>query len=162
MSFVVAAPQWVSTTAAQLAGIGTSLSAANLSAAATTTNVLTAAADEVSTAIAALFNSHGQQYQALSAQVSTFHEQFVQTLNAGAGAYATAEAANVQQTLLDAINAPAQSLTGRPLIGDGANGAPGQRGGDGGWLYGNGGAGGLLGSGGTGGVGGAGDGSGAG
>ncbi|WP_051545352.1 PE family protein, partial [Mycobacterium asiaticum] len=136
MSFVVATPALVSAAAAQLAGIGSSLNAVNVNAVTTTTNLVTAAADEVSTAITALFNAHGQQYQALSAQVSAFHEQFVETLNAGAGAYVTAEATNVQQSLLDAINAPAQSLTGRPLIGDGANGAPGQRGGDGGWLYG--------------------------
>ncbi len=46
--------------------------------------------------------------------------------------------------MLDAINAPVQSLTGRPLIGDGANGidGTGQAGGNGGWLWGNGGNGG--------------------
>ncbi|BBX98448.1 hypothetical protein MLAC_37420 [Mycobacterium lacus] len=37
------------------------------------------------------------------------------TLNAGAGSYATAEAANVQQALLNSINAPTQTLFGRPL-----------------------------------------------
>ncbi|EUA85147.1 hypothetical protein I551_8388 [Mycobacterium ulcerans str. Harvey] len=41
--------------------------------------------------------------------------------------------------MLDVLNAPAQALFGRPLIGDGAGGAPGQSGGDGGLLYGNGG-----------------------
>ncbi|TKZ12128.1 hypothetical protein B7493_19210, partial [Mycobacterium tuberculosis variant bovis] len=55
----------------------------------------------------------------------------------------------VGQTALDAINSPVQTLTGRPLIGNGANGVAGtgQNGGDGGWLYGNGGNGGSGGDG---------------
>ncbi|WP_338150824.1 PGRS repeat-containing protein, partial [Mycobacterium marinum] len=42
------------------------------------------------------------------------------------------------------MNEPALALTGRPLIGNGANGAPGTGvdGAPGGWLLGNGGAGG--------------------
>ena len=50
----------------------------------------------------------------------------------------------MQQDLIDAINAPIHGATGRPLIGNGANGArgPGQTAGPGGWLIGNGGAGG--------------------
>jgi hypothetical protein len=61
-------------------------------------------------------------------------------MNGGAAQYATAEAANSSplQTLehdaLGVINAPSQALTGRPLIGDGANGAAGQAGGAGGWI----------------------------
>ncbi|WP_140032002.1 PE domain-containing protein, partial [Mycobacterium tuberculosis] len=73
-----------------------------------------------------------------------FHDQFVRALAAGAGAYAGAEAANVEQQLLNAINAPTLALLGRPLIGNGADGSPGtgQAGGPGGILYGNGGNGG--------------------
>jgi len=133
-------------------------------------------------AIADLLSRHGQAYQALGAQVAAFHEQFVQTLTAGAGSYASAEAANVAaftanpaqtvgQDLLAAINAPTQFLLGRPLIGNGANGAPltgengqpggilvgaGGAGGSGGPTHGaggNGGAGGLFGNGGAGGAG---------
>jgi hypothetical protein len=136
----------------------------------------------VSVAIADLLSRHGQAYQALGAQVAAFHEQFVQTLTAGAGSYASAEAANVAaftanpaqtvgQDLLAAINAPTQFLLGRPLIGNGANGAPltgengqpggilvgaGGAGGSGGPTHGaggNGGAGGLFGNGGAGGAG---------
>ncbi|MET2805003.1 PE family protein, partial [Mycobacterium tuberculosis] len=42
------------------------------------------------------------------------------------------------------LNAPTQALLGRPLVGNGANGAPGTgaNGGDGGILFGSGGAGG--------------------
>jgi PE family len=55
--------------------------------------VVAAGADEVSTAIAAVFGAHAEGYQALSAQAASFHDQFVQALNAGAGAYASTEAA---------------------------------------------------------------------
>ncbi len=98
--------------------------------------------------MAALFSGHAQAYQALSAQAALFHEQFVRALTAGAGSYAAAEAASAAplEGVLDVINAPALALLGRPLIGNGANGAPGTgaNGGDGGILIGNGGAGGSA------------------
>ncbi|WP_183078490.1 PE family protein, partial [Mycobacterium tuberculosis] len=154
MSFVIAVPEFLSAAATDLANLGSTISAANAAASIPTTGVLAAGADDVSAAIAALFGAHAQAYQTISAQAATFHAQFVQTLSAGAGAYANAEAANVQQSLLNAINAPTQALLGRPLIGDGANGAPGQPGGPGGLLYGNGGNGGNGGIGQPGGAGG--------
>ena len=125
MSFVNVAPEIVASAAGDLEGIASSITAANAAAAAQTTGVAAAAADEVSLAIAALFGTHAQTYQALSAQASAFHHQFVQTLNAGVGAYASAEAVNVEQTLLNAVNAPTQALLGRPLIGNSGNGAAG-------------------------------------
>lgn len=127
MSFVIAVPEFLSAAATDLANLGSTISAANAAASIPTTGVLAAGADDVSAAIAALFGAHAQAYQTISAQAATFHAQFVQTLSAGAGAYANAEAANVQQSLLNAINAPTQALLGRPLIGDGADGtAPGR------------------------------------
>lgn len=120
MSFVIAVPEFLSAAATDLANLGSTISAANAAASIPTTGVLAAGADDVSAAIAALFGAHAQAYQTISAQAATFHAQFVQTLSAGAGAYANAEAANVQQSLLNAINAPTQALLGRPLIGDGA------------------------------------------
>lgn len=80
--------------ATDLKRIGASLAHENASAAASTTAVVSAAADEVSTAVAALFSQHAQGYQAAAAQVAAFHSRFVQALTAGAGAYAFAEAAN--------------------------------------------------------------------
>lgn len=53
------------------------LSEATAAAAIPTTQVLAAAADEVSAAIAELFGAHGQEFQALSAQASAFHDRFV-------------------------------------------------------------------------------------
>nr|WP_232341725.1 PE family protein [Mycobacterium kansasii] len=173
MSFVVTNTDMVSGAAGNLARIGSAISEANSAAVAQTTAFAAAGADEVSAAIAAFFQQHGLNYQALSAQAAAFHNQFVQNLFGGAQAYASAEAAaaNPLQPLLDVINAPARALLGRPLIGDGVDGGAGQAGEDGGILFGNGGRGGdgvagqaggrggsagLLGFGGAGGVGGAG------
>ena len=75
----------------------------------------------------------------------------MQALSGGAGAYALTEAANVSplQQALIAINAPVLAATGRPLIGNGANGTPGtgQSGKPGGWIFGDGGSGGSGGPG---------------
>ncbi|MCV7074456.1 PE family protein, partial [Mycobacterium szulgai] len=141
MSLVFVSPELVVTAAADIAGIRSAVHSAARTASASTTQLLAAAGDEVSTQIAALFSAHGQQFQALNAQAAAFQDQFVQALSASAHSYVSAEAANtVQQELLAAINAPSQALLGRVLIGDGANAStPGGRGGDGGLLWGNGG-----------------------
>lgn len=124
MSFLFAQPEMLGAAATDLASIGSAISTANAAAAAATTRVLAAGADEVSAAVAALFSGHAQTYQALRTQAAAFHQQIVQTLTSTAGAYASAEAANVEQQLLGAINAPTMALLGRPLIGPGAPSAP--------------------------------------
>ncbi len=174
MSYVIATPEMMATAAFDLARIGSQVSAASAVAAMPTTEVVAAGADEVSAGIAALFSAHAQEYQALSAQAAAFHDQFVHTLTAAARWYTATEIANAaaMRVVLGAVNAPTQTLLGRPLIGDGAHGtAPGQPGGAGGLLFGNGGNGaagavgqvggaggaaGLFGIGGAGGAGGAG------
>jgi hypothetical protein len=110
MSFLIATPDMVSAAAADLANLGSTLSQANTAAAAATTGVMPAALDEVSGAIATMFGAHGQAYQALSAQASQFHAEFVGALNAGANAYAGAEA-NVVQSMQSAVAAPAQAVS---------------------------------------------------
>lgn len=94
MSYVVAAPEWVASAASDVARIGSILGAANAAAATSTSTALSAAEDEVSAAIASLFSDHGEAYQALSARVSAFHDQFAAALNQAGTAYAAAEAAN--------------------------------------------------------------------
>jgi PE family len=94
MSFLIAAPERVTAAASDLANIGSTINAANAAAAVPTSGVLAAGADEVSATVAARFGAHAQAYRALSAQAAAFHSQFVQLLNAGAGQYAAAEAAN--------------------------------------------------------------------
>lgn len=161
MSFVSATPDVVTAAASDLAGIGSSLSAATQAAAAPTMGVVAAGADEVSVALAALFSVHAQSYQAVSAQATAFHDLLVQTLSNGAGAYATAEAASVLplQPTLNLGHAPTQLLLGQPLFGNiGTGGAStavavaGGRAGDAGLLGTGavGGQGGLLARGGTG------------
>ena len=76
MSFLIATPEFVTAAATDLADIGGTRAAD--AAAAPTTGVLAAGADEVSAAVAALFGAHGQAYQATSAQAAAFHNQFVQ------------------------------------------------------------------------------------
>ncbi|HTQ22699.1 PE domain-containing protein [Mycobacterium sp.] len=126
MSYVISAPEMMTSAATDLAGIESALSAAHAAAATRTTAVPAAAADEVSTTIAALFSAHGQGFRALGAQAAAFHDQFMQSLKASAGSYAGAEAANfaaltanpaqtLEQALLGVINA-------RPLIGSKATG----------------------------------------
>lgn len=127
MSFVSVAPDVVTTASGNLANIGAAVRAANAAAAAQTTAIAAPAADEVSAAVTSFFGTAAQEYQSLSTAAAAFHEKFVGTLNAAAGQYVSAEAANVQQTLLNAVNAPAQALLGHPLIGTGqATSAAGQ------------------------------------
>ncbi len=164
MSFLLVEPDLVTAAAANLAGIRSALSEAAAAASTPTTALASAGADEVSAAVSRLFGAYGQQFQALNARAATFHAEFVSLLNGGAAAYTGAEAASVSsmQALLDAVNAPTQTLLGRPLIGNGADGVAGTgsnaggNGGPGGILYGNGGNGGAGGpDGGAGGNGGA-------
>ncbi|OBI91789.1 PE family protein [Mycobacterium sp. 1245805.9] len=112
MSFVIATPDLVESAATDLAGIRSSLPEAAASAAAPTTGIATAASDEVSVAIASMFGNFGQEFQAVTAQAQAFHQQFVSLLNAGAGAYASAEAANAAQAALGGeIQAGAQAIS---------------------------------------------------
>lgn len=94
MSFVTAATDLLSAAAADVAQIGSTVTAAHAAAAVPTTEILAAAEDEVSTAIAGLFSSHARDFQALAVEAADFHVRFVQTLLASAGGYAGAEAAN--------------------------------------------------------------------
>ncbi len=161
MSYVIAAPEALAAATTDIAGIASTLRAANAAAAARTTGVVAAGADEVSDAIAGLFGAYAQEFQALSAQAAAFHTEFVQALAGGAGWYASAEAANasflqtVEHDALSIVNAPTEAAMGRPLIGNGADATvAGGRGSDGGLLYGNGGNGAAGGTGQTGGAGG--------
>ncbi len=94
MSFVTAQPDLLAAAAANLQGIGAALAAQNAAAAAPTTGVIPAAADEVSALTAAQFAAHATLYQQMSAQAAAIHEAFTNTLGISAGSYAATEAAN--------------------------------------------------------------------
>ncbi|VBA59063.1 SL1278 acyltransferase Chp1 [Mycobacterium attenuatum] len=115
MSYVVATPELLVTAAGDLAEIGSAVSAANAQAASSTTSLLAAAADEVSTRIAALFGAYGLECQGVVAAAAQWHARFVLSLAADANAYLNAEFANAQQHLPNAVNAPAQLRGYQPL-----------------------------------------------
>jgi hypothetical protein len=94
MSFVTTQPALLTAAAGNLTGIGSAMNAENSTAAAPTTGVVPAAADEVSALTAAQFAVHAQTYQAISAQAAAIHDMFVNTLGTSAGSYAATEAAN--------------------------------------------------------------------
>ncbi|OBH10290.1 hypothetical protein A5695_22470 [Mycobacterium sp. E1747] len=97
MSFLNTQPQLLLAAAGQLQAIGSEVTAANSMAAFAITGVVPAAADEVSAMTAAAFAAYGQQYQAISAEASMIHEQFVSALGLSADSYAETEAANATQ-----------------------------------------------------------------
>jgi hypothetical protein len=94
-SFLTAQPEMLTTAAEGLQGIGSEAVASNAAAAAPTTGVIPAAADEVSALMAMQFAAHAQNYQAISAQAAAIHQLFVTTLGTSAGSYAATEAANM-------------------------------------------------------------------
>jgi hypothetical protein len=120
VSFVNVAPEMVSSSAGDLDGIRSALSAANAAAAPSTTGIAPPAMDQVSAAITAALGTHAMEYQAVSEQVADFHAQFVGALNSGATQYLAAEAANAQQSLLNALNSPTQALLGHSAAGTGS------------------------------------------
>lgn len=93
-TFVTTHPDLLSAAAADLAGIGAAMSAANSGAAGPTSGVVPAAADSVSALTAAQFATHAGHYQAASAAATAIHSFLVSTLQANATAYAATEAAN--------------------------------------------------------------------
>ncbi|WP_310777159.1 PE family protein [Mycobacterium sp. Z3061] len=109
MSFLFTQPQLLSEAASSLAGLGSTLDAANAAAAIPTTSVMAAGADEVSAAMASVFGAHAQQYQAMGVQAAKLHDQFVQAMNASSNAYASAEGANAKP--LQPVNQSAPSTT---------------------------------------------------
>ena len=80
-TYLITAPEALTTASQDLTRIGSSLTAAQSAAAPSTTAVVAAAGDEVSAAIASLFSGHGQGFQALGAQAARLHSQFVQALD---------------------------------------------------------------------------------
>ncbi|MDP7731927.1 PE domain-containing protein [Mycobacterium sp. TY813] len=117
MSYVTTAPGFLTTAATDLAQIGAALQAGNIGALLPTTDLAAAAADEVSTAVAALFGTHGLQYQAAAVQAASYYEQFVQNLGVAATSYSGAEAAaTAALTGLDSVVAQGfQGLVYGPL-----------------------------------------------
>jgi hypothetical protein len=98
MPFVTAQPEMLAAAADHLQVIGSAMNAQNAAAAAPTTGVVPAAADEVSALTATQFAAHAAMYQTVSAQAAAVHDLFVHILWTSAGSYATTESANTIAT----------------------------------------------------------------
>lgn len=127
MSFVGVNAAALVAAATRLESIGSTITDAHAAAAALTTDLMPAAQDEISTAIARVFGAVAQDYYGLAAQAATFQNRFQQALHTGAGSYVAAESANAaamlqtaRQGVAGAVNAPAEALLGHPLIATGA------------------------------------------
>jgi hypothetical protein len=117
VAYVIAAPDVLVAAARDLAGVGSEIRVATDSGAAATRQLLPAAADEVSTQIAALFAGYADEYRAVCAQAGVFHEAFVRALETDAASYVSAEATNAGlMQAVNAVNAAAAALVGRPLV----------------------------------------------
>ncbi|WP_082986196.1 PE family protein, partial [Mycobacterium gordonae] len=94
MSYLVVDPELLVATAADVAGISSTLSAANAAAAAPTTGLAALGIDEISAAINGFLSLQARQYQAISAQVvAAVNARIAQALSAGAQWYAGTETA---------------------------------------------------------------------
>ncbi len=109
MSFLTTVPEELSAAAAQLAAIGSSLTAQNAGAAAPTTAIAPAAADQVSALQAGIFTAYGTLYQQIAAEAQAMQEQFVNTLGLSSGTYSSAESANAAAS---GLSGPANSISG--------------------------------------------------
>ncbi|WP_205875868.1 PE family protein [Mycobacterium camsae] len=108
MSYLLTAPETLAAAATDVDGIAATLHAANAAAAGRTSGLLAAAGDEVSAAVADLFNAFGDEYQAVVQQASLFQSDFTRALSNAANAYTQAEALN--GALLNGV----QSLLAQP------------------------------------------------
>ena len=104
MSFVNTQPAAIAAAASQIEGIANSFAAESSAAASSTTDVLPAAADEVSGLQAGVFSTYGQLYQSVSAQAQAIHQQFVQLLNQSSGSYQDTETANQAGAAANALS----------------------------------------------------------
>jgi hypothetical protein len=87
------------------------MAAQNAAAAAPTTGVVPAAADEVSALQAAQFAAYGTWYQQVSAQATAIHQMLVNTLGTSAGSYGQTEAANQAATSSTSLSGLGGALT---------------------------------------------------
>ncbi len=93
MTSLLVQPEIITSVVTDMERIGSTVSAASAAAAAPTSGLLAAAADEVSAAIANFFGTYGQEFQAAVATVEAHQSQFQQALAAAANAYVHTEAA---------------------------------------------------------------------
>jgi PE family len=99
MSTLSVMPDIVAAATGDFQNIGSALRDANAAAAPRTTAIAAPAADEVSAAITALFDTRAHEFGTLTAKAAAFHQEFVYLLNGAAGQYLHAEIANAAALL---------------------------------------------------------------
>jgi hypothetical protein len=104
MAFVNTQPAAIAAAAQQLEGIFNSFSAESAGAAASTTDVVPAASDEVSILQAGVFSTYGSQYQTIAAQAEAIQQQFNQLLSQSSGSYQDTESANQAGAAANALS----------------------------------------------------------
>jgi len=112
MSFVTAQSPALMAAATRLQGLGSSMAAQNSAAAAPTTTIAPAAADEVSALQAMQFSAYGTWYQQVSAQATAIHQMLVNTLGSSAGSYGETESANQAATGSTSLSGLLSALSG--------------------------------------------------
>ena len=112
MSFVTAQSPALMAAATRLQGLGSSMAAQNAAAAAPTTTIAPAAADEVSALQAMQFSAYGTWYQQVSAQATAIHQMLVNTLGSSAGSYGETESANQAATGSTSLSGLLSALSG--------------------------------------------------
>ncbi len=112
MTYLITEPQVMSAAAADIDRIGLAVREINASAANSTTQLASAAADEVSTATARLFGAYAQEYQALVNRAAEFQAQLGRVLAASGIAYAGSEAANAGSVSGEAAGLAAPATPG--------------------------------------------------
>lgn len=117
-SYVIAAPEALAMASGELTKIKEAIRGAAAAAGPSTTNIASAAADEVSAAVARFFGSYATELQALTAKTTQFQSEFERALSAAGATYAAAEAANAAplQGLLQQIGSVFSPLATSPLF----------------------------------------------
>jgi len=128
MSFVTTQPEALAYAAGKLQTLGSAMADESAAAAAPTTGLVPAAADEVSALQATIFAAYGNLYQSVNAQAAAIHELFVNTLGASAGSYAATESGNsiataspLSQQISGLVTAATSAASADPPGGNVAN-----------------------------------------
>ncbi len=121
VSLLAVTPEALAAATSDLEMIRVALESVNAAAARHTTRLISAAADDVSAAIATFFTGYGQEFRALSEQANAFHQHFARMLGAASSSYLSTEAisaSTMQSTLAGPLSTGVTTLimggTGNP------------------------------------------------
>ena len=111
VSLLAVTPEALAAATSDLEMIRVALDSVNAAAARHTTRLISAAADDVSAAIATFFTGYGQEFRALSEQANAFHQHFVRMLGAASSSYLITEAISASTMQSTLAGPPSTSVT---------------------------------------------------